>query len=292
MKSLIVGSEGNGSYGKTILNAILKVAFPENDIVWSNREEPDLVVRSHFLFREKESKYREKPYLTWSGESFPVKKRRDKKPICEILSHHDKGEGKFYLPFMLFRNPERPSVREKREEMRPYFAAYISRKRISKREEMFKVLRAKDTTAHALGRCSNTGQSAPMGGWSCLTETYSKYRFVFAMENKIVPGYITEKILNAFIAGAIPIYWGHTETVERYFNRHAFINIGNFETLAEAAEYIKHVDDHSEMRNKYMLASVFKEDVVPEIFNWKDIRNPPGEIRVIAEYIKERLRTE
>ena len=39
------------------------------------------------------------------------------------------------------------------------------------------------------------------GDWQSddLIETYSKYKFVFAMENKCVPGYVTEKILNAFV---------------------------------------------------------------------------------------------
>jgi hypothetical protein len=36
----------------------------------------------------------------------------------------------------------------------------------------------------------------------------SRYRFALVMENQRQPGYITEKLLDAFAAGAVPIYWG------------------------------------------------------------------------------------
>ena len=40
------------------------------------------------------------------------------------------------------------------------------------------------------------------------------YRFALVMENADAPWYVTEKILNAFAAGAIPVYYG-TEDVFR-----------------------------------------------------------------------------
>jgi len=36
----------------------------------------------------------------------------------------------------------------------------------------------------------------------------SRYRYALVMENQRQPGYITEKLLDAFAAGAVPIYWG------------------------------------------------------------------------------------
>ena len=37
------------------------------------------------------------------------------------------------------------------------------------------------------------------------------------MENQKGDGYITEKILNAFTSGAIPIYWG-SSNINQFFN--------------------------------------------------------------------------
>lgn len=50
------------------------------------------------------------------------------------------------------------------------------------------------------------------------------YRFSLCCENRSYSGYCTEKILLAFLAGSVPIYWGD-ETVETDFNPNAFINL-------------------------------------------------------------------
>lgn len=39
-------------------------------------------------------------------------------------------------------------------------------------------------------------------------KTLGVYNFVLAFENTDYPGYITEKIIHAFMAGAVPLYWG------------------------------------------------------------------------------------
>lgn len=49
------------------------------------------------------------------------------------------------------------------------------------------------------------------------------YKFIIACENSTAPGYITEKIFNAFLSKSIPIYWGSEP--EKYFNEEAFLDI-------------------------------------------------------------------
>jgi hypothetical protein len=51
---------------------------------------------------------------------------------------------------------------------------------------------------------------------------FSNYRFCLVLEHEYSPGYITEKILNAFLAGCLPIYYG-TKEIFNFFNRDAFI---------------------------------------------------------------------
>lgn len=51
---------------------------------------------------------------------------------------------------------------------------------------------------------------------------FSAYKFCLVLEHELAPGYITEKILNAFIAGCIPIYHG-PEEIFQFFNRKAFV---------------------------------------------------------------------
>jgi hypothetical protein len=58
------------------------------------------------------------------------------------------------------------------------------------------------------------------------------------MENKIVKGYITEKIVNAFRSGSIPIYWGDPQIAKDIFNEKAFICVNDFDTLDDCANYV------------------------------------------------------
>lgn len=54
-----------------------------------------------------------------------------------------------------------------------------------------------------------------------------KHKFVIAFENTSNPGYTTEKIVHAFAACAIPIYWGNPNIVNE-FNSKSFINCHDF----------------------------------------------------------------
>lgn len=54
-----------------------------------------------------------------------------------------------------------------------------------------------------------------------------KHKFVIAFENTSMTGYTIEKIIGAFAAGAVPIYWGNPE-ITREFNAGSFINCNDY----------------------------------------------------------------
>ena len=54
------------------------------------------------------------------------------------------------------------------------------------------------------------------------TAFQQNYRFALAYENSADPGYCTEKIADAFAAGAVPVYWGDPE-VKGEFNPESFL---------------------------------------------------------------------
>jgi hypothetical protein len=60
-------------------------------------------------------------------------------------------------------------------------------------------------------------------------ETSQKYKFVFAFENDLFPGYVTEKAPEAWATGAIPLYWGSDPS--GYLNQDAMINLANYQNL-------------------------------------------------------------
>ena len=64
----------------------------------------------------------------------------------------------------------------------------------------------------------NTGRSVEqitgLSDWRhAKIEYLSRFRYNLCPENTCAPGYTTEKLFHAVLAGAIPIYWGHKETV-------------------------------------------------------------------------------
>ena len=62
-------------------------------------------------------------------------------------------------------------------------------------------------------------------------------KFVLCFENNLFPGYITEKLLDAYLCGAVPLYWGDLGN-EPHINRKAFINAKDFDTLEDFAHYV------------------------------------------------------
>jgi len=58
-------------------------------------------------------------------------------------------------------------------------------------------------------------------------ETLKEYNFILAFENADYNGYITEKILHAFMAGTIPLYWGGGDFLKETFPSNCYIDCRN-----------------------------------------------------------------
>lgn len=76
-----------------------------------------------------------------------------------------------------------------------------------------------------------------------------KYRFSIAFENCVHVGYTTEKIMEAFAAGTIPIYYGNPDIAQE-FNAGSFINCHDFRDFNEVVEWVKEIDNDESLFNK------------------------------------------
>ena len=103
----------------------------------------------------------------------------------------------------------------------------------------------------------------------------STRKFNICFEPFTHPGYVTEKIMHAFYAGTIPIYWGN-ELIASDFNRDSFINVHDFPTFEDAIEYIIKVDIDSNLYDKILAAPKFINNIPPSylildnFLNWFD----------------------
>ncbi len=108
---------------------------------------------------------------------------------------------------------------------------------------------------HFAGRCKGKNSSyypkvptpwkvTHSGFWSNVA-TYGHYRFCLVMENSLLEGYISEKILLAFKAGCVPIYYG-TPEILKLFNPQSFIyyNVTNEQSIQNTLEYIAYLESN------------------------------------------------
>ena len=69
---------------------------------------------------------------------------------------------------------------------------------------------------------------------------FKNYRFVLCFENELYPGYVTEKVFDAWTAGTIPIYWGLDAA--RTLNPSAMINMATLDGFSGLLEKVSEVE--------------------------------------------------
>ncbi|MBX9744108.1 MAG: hypothetical protein K2X08_02725 [Chlamydiales bacterium] len=109
-----------------------------------------------------------------------------------------------------------------------------------------------------------------------------KYRFTYCLENsyKNNNGYITEKIFDAFAAGAIPIYKG-ASNIYQYIPSHCFIDYDRFASLEELDQFLFTFTEEDYNRylfnilmflesseSKIFTSKAFVDIILPEILNY------------------------
>ena len=72
--------------------------------------------------------------------------------------------------------------------------------------------------------------------------TIANYKFVFCAENTIYPGYVTEKIIDCFIAGTIPIYIGAPD-IENFIPKNLFIDLRRYNSMEDLENKLIHTSE-------------------------------------------------
>ena len=88
-------------------------------------------------------------------------------------------------------------------------------------------------------------------------EFQKQYKFCIAAECAKQPGYVTEKILDAYKSGCIPIYRGAPD-IEEDFNKETFIN-ANFLSVEELLSLVEKIDNDDELYKSYFNKPILTE---------------------------------
>lgn len=87
----------------------------------------------------------------------------------------------------------------------------------------------------------------------------SDYKFCLCPENSIYSGYTTEKLLDAYAGGTVPVYSGDPGK-DHEFNRHAYLNYYDTQDIEGTINSIKKYDsDDGEYTNTYQEPLLLKE---------------------------------
>ncbi|MGA7879107.1 MAG: glycosyltransferase family 10 [Desulfoferrobacter sp.] len=79
-------------------------------------------------------------------------------------------------------------------------------------------------------------------GYTTKQGIISQYKFTIAFENSIGVDYVTEKLYQPLIAGSIPVYLGAPNVDEYSPGDNAYLNISDFKSVRELAEFMKSAD--------------------------------------------------
>ncbi len=98
-----------------------------------------------------------------------------------------------------------------------------------------------------------------------------KFKFSIAFENSSYKGYTTEKILQAFAAGTVPIYYGNPD-ITKEFNPQSFINCHDYSSFEEVIEKVKELDNNDDKYLEYLNEPCFNKGSYKEnpLQEWGD----------------------
>jgi len=105
-----------------------------------------------------------------------------------------------------------------------------------------------------------------------LTGLYKNTKFVITMENTRIGHYITEKIINGFKAGVIPIYWG-SQHIAEHFNSKRYLVLEDTSEEAMNRVIDRMVNMSDEEYLKMVNEPIFNPGVNPDILYKRAIAN-------------------
>lgn len=163
----------------------------------------------------------------------------------------------------------KPEIKEKTS-----FASFVvSNPKCEARNNFFQLL-SQYKTVDSGGKLFNNIK-ANLDGEESKINFLSSRKFNICFESMSHPGYVTEKILHAFYAQTIPIYWG-SPTIGVDFNLGAFINVHLFKSLEHVVEEVKRIDENDDIYNAILNQPKFMHNIPPSyvmidnFLNWFD----------------------
>lgn len=205
---------------------------------------PDYVVFS--VFGDEHLRYNDAVKIFWTGEN-----QIPDFNFCDYaIGFHYLNFGDRYLRYPLYflytealdRMLTKHEQVEEQLKHKTRFCTFVcsNNRGSDARLRFFEALNSKKHVDSGGKLCNNVG-----GPVADKLAFQSESRFSMAFENTCQPGYTTEKIVESFASGTIPIYYGDPRVAEE-FNPAAFINCNDFATFDEVINRVLEIENNPE----------------------------------------------
>jgi hypothetical protein len=151
-----------------------------------------------------------------------------------------------------------------------FLASYANKKTRVRNDFFHKLCKYKKVDS-AGGALNNMGHRVPPGPGAKL-DFLRPYKFNLAFENASLPGYTTEKIVDAMQVRTMPIYWGNRE-VDREFNSKSFLNYFDYPDEEALIDKIIELDQDDAKYLEYMRQPYFHNNQPNEYFSHERLLN-------------------
>ena len=250
------------------LLSVFNLLFHDQNIkfcVINNNKSADIIITTNF---KKNSEHLNKPHIYWSGETYRCKIVNNQ-PYIEFNTILTTDMKSIFIPYVfdnVYFNEKHEHLKNIEHKSKSKILALCATNPGNKNEIDRNYIFNKcceilgQSTVSSLGKFYGNykeTQNIVSGNWMSKQpiEAYSNNKFCLALENKFREGYVTEKILNVFMSGSVPIYCGCSKTVKQIFNPKCFIDINDFDSVDECIHYIKNISDkeYNEFFNEHFL---------------------------------------
>ena len=151
-------------------------------------------------------------------------------------------------------------------ETKDYFASFIAShdSEHNIRGNFFKALN-KRKRVESVGSYLNNMPNGETVDWldGSKERFLKKCKFSLCFESTKHEGFITEKIVEAFHADTIPVYFGSSNITE-IFNPKAFINVGDFSSFDAAIDRILEIENDDELYLEMLRQPIFNNPKYPQ----------------------------
>lgn len=100
---------------------------------------------------------------------------------------------------------------------------------------------------------------------------FRKFKFNIAIHLTNTPYIVQEKLLHAFVSGAVPIFHGNEHILEEGFNPETFINLHDFENLEDFLSTVIDIDTNNNIHKRMIQNPIFLDNKLPDYFDIDNI---------------------